>query len=257
MRPERKRPLRTYGRQRQSDTLSEAPTKRRRVETPGSGASALSACSDQPRLPVGPDLPKSEPVKRGSILAFFKPLKSSSSATPSPKTSDPIDPESPPSSPPVLAKSRKRRRLTTRPELETGKALGEPSSALGDGEGVGDALDEPDHAATTRGDEEGGVPGPTKGERITLREAKPASLNAGEASADSGDGARKTKPRARWRPKRARVQTTLNLSIRNDPGFTICKDCDMLYNPLNEKDRKDHARQHAAAQRKKAAGVPS
>lgn len=62
-------------------------------------------------------------------------------------------------------------------------------------------------------------------------------------------------------PKRkatkATVQTTLALSLKDDPAYTICEDCEMLYNPLNEKDRKDHTRRHAAAVRKKAKMVAS
>jgi len=44
---------------------------------------------------------------------------------------------------------------------------------------------------------------------------------------------------------------TLSLAINPGPGFTVCKDCDVLYNPLNEKDRKEHKKQHAAHVRAK------
>lgn len=46
--------------------------------------------------------------------------------------------------------------------------------------------------------------------------------------------------------KKELVQTTLNVAINPGPGFTICKDCGILYNPLNEMDRKEHKRRHAA-----------
>lgn len=41
------------------------------------------------------------------------------------------------------------------------------------------------------------------------------------------------------------IQQTLSLSM-SEKGFTECADCSMLYNPLHEKDRRFHARQHAA-----------
>lgn len=41
------------------------------------------------------------------------------------------------------------------------------------------------------------------------------------------------------------VQQTLSLSM-SETGFTECRECSMLYNPLHEKDRRYHARQHAA-----------
>ncbi|KAK0749970.1 hypothetical protein B0T18DRAFT_428010 [Schizothecium vesticola] len=61
-------------------------------------------------------------------------------------------------------------------------------------------------------------------------------------------------PRERKRPLRTygkRVQMTLSLAINPGPGFTVCKDCGILYNPLNEKDRKEHKKQHAAHVRAK------
>jgi hypothetical protein len=75
----------------------------------------------------------------------------------------------------------------------------------------------------------------------------PASTSDGGLVADGF----KVKHEAKRRTRKPTVQTTLNLRMANDPAFTICKDCDMLYNPLNEKDRKDHATQHAAAMRRK------
>jgi hypothetical protein len=66
---------------------------------------------------------------------------------------------------------------------------------------------------------------------------------AGEGAGKGGKlGKRQTKER---------VQMTLSLAINPGPGFTVCKDCGILYNPLNEKDRKEHKKQHAAHVRAK------
>lgn len=271
MRPERKHPLRTYSRRTQPETVPDAPTKRRKIEQSESDAARLPAGSDPPRLP---ELPKPEPAKRGSILSFFKPLNSSSSAATPCTTSDPTDPVStPPSSPPVLAKARKRRRLTTRPGLETRDTSEGPGSAPDDPGGGEDNLSDRAVPAAC-GDarlsrssltdqakdgivERGPNLGPTKGEQIALRETKPGSLSAEEALTYTKDGSGTTKRRARWRANQAKVQTTLSLSLKDEPGFRICNDCGMLYNPLNEKDRKDHARRHAASLRKRNAGLPT
>jgi hypothetical protein len=85
------------------------------------------------------------------------------------------------------------------------------------------------------------APGDEK--NVELREAMP--IDQDKATAVSSQPRR---PSRRQAPK-ATVQTTLALT--DDPAFTICKDCDMLYNPLNEKDKKDHTRRHATALRKK------
>lgn len=54
-----------------------------------------------------------------------------------------------------------------------------------------------------------------------------------------------------------KVQTTLSLAMNPGPGFTICKECGVLYNHLNEKDRKEHKKQHAAHVRSKAKRRPA
>lgn len=49
--------------------------------------------------------------------------------------------------------------------------------------------------------------------------------------------------------RRDMVQTTLSLAINPKPGFIVCKECGLLYNRLNEEDRKDHVRVHAGNRR--------
>jgi hypothetical protein len=70
-----------------------------------------------------------------------------------------------------------------------------------------------------------------------------------EALSDLPDG-KTSKIRVGKRPPRDMTQTTLSLSIQKESCFTICAVCDILYNPLNEKDRKEHNRRHAAYTRK-------
>lgn len=104
-------------------------------------------------------------------------------------------------------------------------------------------------------DEEEDADGPntTQLRRSTvLHELKPSLLNFGvPPNGHTAEGGFKVKHNAKRRSRKPTVQTTLNLSMTDEPGFTICKGCEMLYNPLNEKDRKDHAKQHAASMRRK------
>lgn len=76
------------------------------------------------------------------------------------------------------------------------------------------------------------------------------AVNTLHARAESASAAADNKDTKRNKPREGRrrsmTQTTLSLSINKEPGFTICRVCDILYNPLNEKDRKEHARRHAA-----------
>lgn len=67
---------------------------------------------------------------------------------------------------------------------------------------------------------------------------------------ERGKGAATDKPPEK-RPPKEMTQTTLSLSVQKEPGFTICGVCDLLYNPLNEKDRKEHSKRHAAFSRSK------
>lgn len=49
----------------------------------------------------------------------------------------------------------------------------------------------------------------------------------------------------------AATQTTLSLTIGGD-AMKECRECNILYNPLNEKDAKFHSRYHASLRRKRA-----
>ena len=65
---------------------------------------------------------------------------------------------------------------------------------------------------------------------------------------------RKKKKRPEKRPKEM-VQTVLSLSVNKEPGFLICKECGILYNPLNGEDRKEHRRRHSAWVKGKGKGT--
>lgn len=263
----RKRPLRTYGRRTQllPDHGLEPPRKKRVVED-SSNATSQSQPSPPsspqlPRLPVQPRAPVS--VKRGSILAFFKPISAptSSSTTHSEISSDAkrsredVIPSSPPSSPPVLARpAKRRRRLTTR--ITT---IGGPNEGKGQKE---QESEEPEIAEEAEenvvaGSHDAEEPDTVElGHSSVLHELKSSLLNAGTpTSGETAEGGFKVKHEAKQRTRKVTVQTTLNLSMADEPVFTICKECEILYNPLNEKDRRDHAKQHAAALRRKG-GVP-
>jgi hypothetical protein len=87
--------------------------------------------------------------------------------------------------------------------------------------------------------------------RPALSEVPANTLEHDGPAGSSGDGGTRTKKRPDKRPARDMTQTTLSLSVHKEPGFTMCGVCDILYNPLNEKDRREHNRRHAAFSRSK------
>ncbi|KAK5661785.1 hypothetical protein OQA88_9886 [Cercophora sp. LCS_1] len=228
--PKRKRPIRTYGRRSAQSKEPEPPSpKRQKPEETKRSDPVPMASSPQP--------PKSEPPKRGSILSYFKRIPPSASApvTPTETTAPTLTP--PPSSPVPSSRERKRRRLTTRPVVveeigyetpceDTGK-VNDESDCKSDGGSRHTAL--------------------TETESNTLNKIQHPDRHSKE---NTGLG-EKTKRKAK-RCTAEMVQTTLNLAINPGPGFTVCKECGILYNPRNEKDRKEHKKRHAAHVRKKA-----
>ncbi len=66
------------------------------------------------------------------------------------------------------------------------------------------------------------------------------------------DAGRKEARRKKRSVKPPSIQTVLDLSTK--PVITECKVCDILYNPLNEKDIKFHTKWHAVACKKAAEG---
>ncbi|KAK4124447.1 hypothetical protein N657DRAFT_571804 [Parathielavia appendiculata] len=193
---------------------------------------------------------------RGSILAYFKPVPSNSDKAQSEAfSSDPIEPPPTSSTSPPL-QPRKRRRLTTRPQLsglcqqlkDDGRDGTDPEDDLGEKSRVNRPRS-PLRDETT-------APVITGGSDCTMRPAL-SEVAANTVDCQEGsqralmEGMMKTKKQPGKRPARDMTQTTLSLSINKEPGFTICGVCDILYNPLNEKDKREHSRRHAAYSRKR------
>ncbi len=257
----RKRPIRTYSRRSagaraqeqeepQTDRIQRATTPDLQDTLLEKGRTELS-----PQLPVLLEKKQAERPSRSSILAYFKPLPPSSDKTPSDiVSSDPAEPQStPPTSPTPPSRSRKRRRLTTRPQFG-----GLDEHLGGHGE---NALEDDRNSAIEA--EIGSQRSPsTEHTTIAVRSEahdllRPALIEV-TANSVHQDGPltaeaaiTRAKRPAQKRQRRDMTQTTLSLSIQKEPGFTICGVCDILYNPLNEKDRREHNRRHAAYSRNK------
>jgi hypothetical protein len=235
-----KRPVQTYGKRAVSAATgkeNQPPLKRQRsddLESPrASTKRTRREISDAPLLPMSVnkaapnDLSRpvstTEPAR--SILSYFQRLQSTSRpalAGSSPSAMDDPTPSSaPPPSPPTSRRhARPRRRLNSRPQgkyeeefLENREVEGLSQSRLA-----------------------------TEGPQVESK------------TAPGGDSARRRVEsivRGKSKGKRKRkshqlTQTTLSLAIDEKPAFTVCDVCHILYNPLNEKDRLEHSRRHAA-----------
>lgn len=206
-----------------------------------------------------PSLPtqdRAQRPNRGSILAYFKPLPASSdNSSQSDILSDSAEaPSTPPSSPPPRPNPRKRRRLTTRPQLYGAGQYSNDAVGHGTQNGAaGDATvsqagsptidDSTIIVATEAYDARRSTPGEVAVNGL------PQQTRAVGAVADRDQSSKRLREK---RQTRDMTQTTLSLSVHKEPGFTICGVCDILYNPLNEKDRREHKRRHAAYIRTRA-----
>ena len=253
----RKRPLRTYSRRsiqaRAQEDESPLGEEAQSIATPDSGRGVSPA---RPLVFPRPEqVEQGERRGRGSILAYFKPLPASSDKAPSDTTSsDAAEPPStPPSSPPPMLRSRKRRRLTTKPEIsgleQHPSAAPEESIAAG-GSPVGETENQQKHDPSmddaciiVRTELHDSLRPPSSEMVVSTVDHQDEALSA------LADG-KTRKKRPGKLPARDMTQTTLSLSIQKESCFTICAVCDILYNPLNEKDRKEHNRRHAAYARK-------
>ncbi|KAH6623640.1 Phophatidylserine decarboxylase-domain-containing protein [Chaetomium tenue] len=259
---ERKRPLRTYSRrsiqtkaQEQEEELSQGDGCVS-ASTPDMGRTDTPV--QLPALPTHRHTEQDGPAQqssRGSILAYFKPLPPSSDAPFGVASSDPAEPQSTPPTSPSSSRARKRRRLTTRPqfgefEQHVGSDAGDTADSAdgdGDGDGKGDGQP-PGKAAVDKQprcslSESTIIVGGAKYDtlRPALSEVAGNSLcHQDEPPSYVADGGSKIKKRLDKRPAKDMTQTTLSLSVHKEPGFTMCSVCDILYNPLNEKDRKEH-----------------
>ncbi|CAK7226999.1 hypothetical protein SEUCBS140593_006431 [Sporothrix eucalyptigena] len=194
------------------------------------------------------------PSPTSSMGSFFS-RASSVVSSPSAKSScsadgiaanDPEDASSPPASPlwkTSEQRPRQKRRLTIRPDGQLATTTTENSAAQSpkeEEEGQeGEAKDAP--AATSRSNFTGMMVASSSRMRLQLGLSK-----TGSATATTG---KKRKKMA----GPATVQTTLSLAISGGDSASVkeCKECNILYNPLHEKDAKFHARYHASVCRKK------
>ncbi|KAF5233975.1 hypothetical protein FANTH_12372 [Fusarium anthophilum] len=232
----RVKPLRTYGKRSiRDDSPKEPNTKKRRVSAEATTSEPTSKGTDTAPLKKvteeAKNTPEStttnkiiaEPVKKGSILNFFKPVPPSSTVTSSPKSDEPQPESTPPSSPPQPPKIEPRKK----PRLLRFRGTSTP------------LLDEENAGDDTQGEDTEAEDSSTKSTRPTAREN---SLNREQSTNDS-------KPGKRGKTKTSTVQTTLNLS--SQAAFSECKVCNTVWNPRYPDDVKFHTKQHAAVLRAK------
>jgi hypothetical protein len=254
----RKRAVRTYGRrsihpksQRQSNAKGEGEKRRGEESRPSTPEQQENIPPTHLSTPVTQE--KGRKPNRGSILAYFKPFPARPNDAPScessPKTKDVLS--TPPDSPATSLRPRKRRRLTTKPETLESVPLPNSSNDAGDApaQAPSDEIDEKLPKESDRLTEDDCITVQTG--TYAAQAATPALRGVSVNTLDTDDQATATGPRRNKKPAKDMMQTTLNLSIHKDSSFKICAVCDLLYNPLNEKDRKEHNRRHAAALRSK------
>ncbi|TPX14688.1 uncharacterized protein E0L32_005083 [Thyridium curvatum] len=246
-----KRPLVTYGKRktanRGTETEADTVTKRRKTEdcTRGDGIETT--------LPVDKVvLPQPASPKRSGIMRYFKPAASSPSSYVSNTTRSVEAVPTRASSPPATQQPRQRRRLTTRPVQNENIRPQSDIQVHSDDDDVVDLgaekcdADSDDEPLTlpviyVRTDEDG--------EDMALTERDEKSLNSRSperrAGTDSPPGTKVLRPKVAKRPS---IQTTLSLS--RSAGFTECRGCGLLYNPVHAEDVRYHAKQHAVFRQK-------
>ncbi|KAK1753045.1 hypothetical protein QBC47DRAFT_387602 [Echria macrotheca] len=245
--PVRKRPLiRTYGKRAAPRAEpEEPPVKKRRTESTEDAASSPTLASSPPKISNPEPLPK-----KGSILSFFKPV-SSTSKNATRLSECALSTLTPPPSSPITPSGRKRggpaTKLNSERQARALKSEKQPLPRSGPEEQQEEDVDaESDDDETARHARTNG-----QDDRGVLRELSPDRLNGIPKPPDHGD--KRGKKRLKRQSTKDMKQTTLSLAIDPKPGFTICRECDVLYNPLNESDRQEHKKRHAAYLRKKKA----
>ncbi|KAM7186450.1 hypothetical protein V8F20_011385 [Naviculisporaceae sp. PSN 640] len=327
--PARKRPLRTYGRRTNGAAQDTEPRHSAQSEEDTTYGKPASPCpevdsdtivvamdgsesrSPSPSPSPPPKRPESSKPNRNSILSYFKPVSQSSPPPEIANESDDADDGllSPVSSVGPTPAARKRRRLTTRPEIiyrqiPTGSSLEEDTEGVPD-EKCDAPLKEkkrklhdispkgahgaPFIAVTTppdvflqrntssRGSSSSDENEPPRHQQNSLCETSKSYLDkmdddnsdqvpsssletieddaTNKSSSSTIEENQRTTTKKKKKKQKELVQTTLSLAINPGPGFTICKDCGILYNHLNENDRKEHKRRHAAYVRGKQKSV--
>lgn len=255
----RKRPLRTYSRRIVQTRAQEA---KRSDGNPSAVITNLKPTDEPDRRTVaqskseGERLTEAECPNRGSILAYFRPVPPrTDSSLPEAPATEPVEP--PPGSD-FSCESRgakSRRRLTTRPQIREAREVSKDD--------VEKPINDKDVNAVERAETDGGRDGsaddsdcsiPSSHDPLAeaLAELPANTLGCHDSTAsDSTDGGVKPKKQLHKRSAKEMTQTTLSLSLQKEPGFILCSVCDILYNPFNDKDKKEHNRRHAAASRKR------
>ncbi|KAI1344447.1 hypothetical protein F5Y15DRAFT_366619 [Xylariaceae sp. FL0016] len=246
-----KRPLRTYSQRASSSDCPEPSCKKQRTGDQSVAKikfrqSSLKETSDDETKPdtppITPPITPSisevrpvSPVTRGTIFAYFRkiPNPTHRPSLPPQSSVSAVEADTTPSAPllPSSTRRKKIRRLTTKVssrdviESDFEDNAGERPEAI-------------ESASTNE------VPiSPTSQSFLGDADSRTGNLDKGLSRPETGT--RRCGKKTSKATKVATVQTTLSLSI-TDQGFTECKECNMLYNPLHEKDARLHARRHAA-----------
>lgn len=155
------------------------------------------------------------------------------SSEPPSESAEPVG--TPPSSPPIPDIQRKKRRRLQVTTHVLSRATSE------EGSGTEDIVEKD---RDEESEESGAILKaltPTKQQPNILSDANADTLNQVPSRRKKrSDGGKRGRA-----SKSAAVQTTLSLSAE-EKGFTECKECNMLYNPLHKQDAKCHAKRHAA-----------
>ncbi|KAH7029087.1 uncharacterized protein B0I36DRAFT_128214 [Microdochium trichocladiopsis] len=226
----------------------------------------------RPALPATPPATSSPAAaaptaKKSTITSYFRVVphlnsKSSSCADHLP-SSDGVETQtgansstnSPPSSPPPPPLSfqqsesrirRKPRRLTTKAKPRAQGHAGDDDDDDAETDGRADVVVQNGIQKDASKRKRGSVLSSTTPSALNRDPAVAASISSPmSTTATTSTKQSNANPKKRNKSDTAMVQQTLSLSM-TEKGFTECRECSMLYNPLHEKDRRFHARQHAA-----------
>ncbi|KAI2466193.1 hypothetical protein F4781DRAFT_364709 [Annulohypoxylon bovei var. microspora] len=237
------RPLRTYSKRTSSTDVADPASKKRRVEEINTTLEPKVEVTESARQSSAtcpsPTLPPTQFAKKGTIMSYFKIVQPAPSSlfNSSGPVSGPVEPAStPPSSPPMSDFHQKnRRRLTTRII----------SQATSDDPSQKNVVEGEDEEKDQKSDETDEASEASVSPMDVQSDTSLNTLNRSGSTRENRLEARKRGRNKKENSKPSVVQTTLSLSI-SEKGFTECKECDMLYNPLHKQDAKYHAKRHAA-----------
>ncbi|KXJ90277.1 hypothetical protein Micbo1qcDRAFT_74596 [Microdochium bolleyi] len=211
----------------------------------------------RPSLPAAqaPSLPSASTTRKATITSYFRVvphLKSDSSSCSEDVTSSTppavVVATSSPSSPPTIGRQLEESRAKRKPRRLTTKTKPRTYAANASDDEEEDGRDDDGNQMSTRRGKKGAVLPAAQVDASVMAATSLSSLNSASADmANMMNAAAKSStahPQRRKQRPEAMIQQTLSLSM-SEKGFTECAECSMLYNPLHEKDRRLHARQHA------------